>query len=83
MSSSASRFPDCTSMNVNSEIALTACLTPFLIVIVSPHADNRPDIIEYQFSLAVDNVQTSSRWQVYLIADTLTRICFQLLGKCL
>lgn len=80
MSSSASRFPDCTSMNVNSEIALTACLTPFLIVIVSPLLIT--DLISsVPVLLAVDKRPDFIAMAVYLIADTLTGFDFQLLGK--
>lgn len=81
MSSSASRFPDCTSMNVNSEIALTACLTPFLIVIVSPLLIT--DLISSSTSSPsrVDKRPDFIAMAVYLIADTLTGFDFQLLGK--
>ena len=39
--------------------------------------DNRPDIIEYQVSLAIDNRPDLIEMAVYLIADTFTGFDFQ------
>lgn len=43
-------------------------------------ANNRPDIIEYQFSLAVDKRPDFIAMAVYLIADTFTGFDFQLVA---
>lgn len=43
-------------------------------------ADNRPDIIEYQFSLAIDKRPDFIAMAVYLIADTFTGFDFQLVA---